>query len=237
MTTNEFNSEFDILYDNLNTKGAPGVNKFEKSVFLTKSQEEIVKERYLRFELDENSRKDLNHLVRAYSTSIKTTDSDKGLNPGSIFFVIPVDTWYIVNERIDISAPGTCHDGKSITIRPVTHDEYNISIDNPFRKPNERKAWRMDVDLGGGSKTVEIISEYTPAKYYMRYLRKPKPIILTDLSTNYPGYTIEGLTAQTECELTSEMHRNILNRAVEHAIGTYRENSLQNKVELNKRSV
>lgn len=236
MTTSEFNSEFDILYDNLATKGAPGVNKFEKSVFLTKAQEEIVKEAYLSFESDENLRKDLNHLIKAHSTSVKTT-STSGINPGSVFFVIPVDTWYIVNERIELSAPGTCYDKKVITVRPVTHDEYNINIDSPFRKPNGRKAWRLDIDLGGGSKTVEIISQYTPSKYHMRYLKKPKPIILTDLSTNYPGYTIEGLTAQTECELTTEMHRKILNRAVEHAIGSYRENSLQAKVELNKRSV
>jgi hypothetical protein len=236
MTNPEFNSEFDILYDNLASKSAPGVNKFEKSVFLTKAQEEIVKELYQQFEFGENQRKDLAQIVLSHSTSVSTTNA-AGISPYSKFFVIPTDTWYIINERVTISAPGECFDGETITVKPITHDEYNVSILNPFRKPDRNKAWRLDVSLGGGSKTVEIISKYTPTSYQMRYIKKPLPIILTDLSVDYPGYTIEGLTSQTECQLTTELHRNILNRAVEHAIGSYRENSLQAKVELNKRSV
>ena len=46
MTNQEFDKEFDILYDNIASNGAPGLNKYEKSVLLTRAQDEIVRENY-----------------------------------------------------------------------------------------------------------------------------------------------------------------------------------------------
>ena len=43
MTTSEFSNEFDVLYNNIMSNAAPGLNEYEKSVFLTKAQEEIIK--------------------------------------------------------------------------------------------------------------------------------------------------------------------------------------------------
>lgn len=47
MTVDEFKVEFDILYNNLASNAAPPLNDYEKSVFLTKAQEELVLE-YIR---------------------------------------------------------------------------------------------------------------------------------------------------------------------------------------------
>ncbi len=41
---NEFSSEFDVLYNNITSNQAPGLDDYEKSVFLTKAQDEIVKD-------------------------------------------------------------------------------------------------------------------------------------------------------------------------------------------------
>ena len=46
MTTQEFSIEFDILYNNLASNAAPPLNEYEKSVFLTKAQSDIVIELY-----------------------------------------------------------------------------------------------------------------------------------------------------------------------------------------------
>lgn len=43
MTNPEFSNEFDVLYNNIASNQAPGLNEYEKSVFLTKAQNEIVK--------------------------------------------------------------------------------------------------------------------------------------------------------------------------------------------------
>lgn len=43
MTTKEFSNEFDILYNSITSNQAPGLDEYEKSVFLTKAQDEVVK--------------------------------------------------------------------------------------------------------------------------------------------------------------------------------------------------
>lgn len=56
MTTSEFSNEFDILYNNISSNAAPGVTEYEKSVFLTMAQEELVKEIYGVYEQNEEIR-------------------------------------------------------------------------------------------------------------------------------------------------------------------------------------
>ena len=43
MTNTEFSNEFDILYNSITSNQAPGLDEYEKSVFLTKAQDEIIK--------------------------------------------------------------------------------------------------------------------------------------------------------------------------------------------------
>lgn len=43
MTAEEFSDQFDVLYNNITSNQAPGLTEYEKSVFLTKAQNEIVK--------------------------------------------------------------------------------------------------------------------------------------------------------------------------------------------------
>ena len=43
MTNSEFSNEFDVLYNNITSNQAPGLDEYEKSVFLTKAQDEILK--------------------------------------------------------------------------------------------------------------------------------------------------------------------------------------------------
>ncbi len=43
MTIQEFSDQFDVLYNNIISNQAPGLNEYEKSLFLTKAEKEIVK--------------------------------------------------------------------------------------------------------------------------------------------------------------------------------------------------
>ena len=43
MNVTEFSNQFDVLFSNITSNQAPGLNEYEKSVFLTKAQNEIVK--------------------------------------------------------------------------------------------------------------------------------------------------------------------------------------------------
>lgn len=47
MTVQEFSDQFDVLYNNITSNQAPGLTEYEKSLFLTKAQDEIVKNYFL----------------------------------------------------------------------------------------------------------------------------------------------------------------------------------------------
>jgi hypothetical protein len=64
MSVGEFSREFDILYNNIMSNAAPGIDDYEKSVFLTKAQEEVVTAIYEgSFENSERYRESINSLV------------------------------------------------------------------------------------------------------------------------------------------------------------------------------
>ena len=43
MSVEEMDNMFDVLYNNITSNQAPGLNAYEKSVFLTKGQDETMK--------------------------------------------------------------------------------------------------------------------------------------------------------------------------------------------------
>tara|TARA_B110000211_G_scaffold191568_1_gene218499 strand:- start:1341 stop:2120 length:780 start_codon:yes stop_codon:yes gene_type:complete len=259
MTTAEFSNEFDLMYDNA-SGNAPGINLYEKSVFLTLAQEEIVKETYsgytqsrVGFEGSERRRRQLSELVGDYKTTTRLSnfggsglsteqDSEQNLISSSQFFGLPDDLLYIVLESVTLGGTNSCLNGKKIKVKPVTHDEFQVDIDNPFKKPNLRKAWRMDLTRYGASKQqAELFAIDTISEYHVRYVRKPKPIILADFEEDDDisgmGLSIDGYNIRKDCELNTEVHRDILIRAVDLAVLTARENNLMTRVQVNKKIV
>ena len=227
MNTQEFSNEFDTLLNSYNLIGDFGespsklsinLNEYEKSVFLTNAQEEIVIDLYNgknpfgdSFEKTEEVRRYLSDLVKTYTTSTKETGYT-GLSNKSVFFKLPDDLWFITYESVNLKDGELgCMDGSNISVVPVTQDEYYRIKKNPFRGPNERRTIRLDLDEG----IVEVISKYNIDSYLVRYLAKPKPIILIELPD---GLSINGVSDKTECELNPVIHRAILERAVKLAI-------------------
>lgn len=226
MTTEELSNEFDTLVNSYSTQFNYGnientisFDEYEKSIFLTKAQEELLIEFYNGknpfrdvFEKSEEVRRYLSELVKTYKTNEKITDGYIGLSPNSVFFKLPEDAWFITYEAITIDdSKSGCKDGETIVIVPTTQDEYYKTSKNPFKRPNERKALRLDIE----NNIVEIISKYNVSNYLVRYITKPKPIILIDLPE---GISIDNLTIKTECRLNPALHRQILDRAIRYAL-------------------
>ncbi len=244
MTTNEFRNEFFIHYNAIATQSAPSIDDFELSVYLTKAQLEIIKDYYnplgnkykKGFENSEKRRVDLKELVDNYN-STTTITSNKRISLDSKFFVIPEDVFVIIYETATITT-GDCFIDKQITVVPKTHDEYNIQIQNPFKQPHKNKIWRLDISKIDNNKVVELISPYTISEYQLRYIKYPKPIILTNLNTSFPGdnLSIDGFTSEQTCELDKSIHREILDRAVELALRDYKPSNLESKIQLDSRN-
>lgn len=56
-------------------------------------------------------------------------------------------------------------------------------------------------------------------KYKIRYIRRPRPIVLQDFSKDTTdSVDIDGVSTRSECELNPIIHMDILNKAVELAI-------------------
>lgn len=216
MTTQEFSTEFDILYNNISANtAAPGVNEYEKSVFLTQAQEALVLSIYNgqfnedSFESTEEVSDYINTLVR--QSKITDTIKGNGISENSVFYKLPTDLWFITYESVILRDESLgCKNGQEVIVKPVTQDRYYSISKNPFRRANDRRVLRLLYE-----DKIELISKYKIESYLVRYLSKPEPIILEDLSSY--GVTINGKTKITECKLNPVVHRLILNKAVQLA--------------------
>lgn len=215
MTNLELSNEFDVLYNNIMSNAAPGLNEYEKSVFLTQAQESFILEIYngnyngLSFDETEEVKRYINTLIKQ-GILTPTADSFKIVD-SSITYTNPTDLWFIVYEsiKLDLSSLGYATP-KLVKVLSVTHNDFITTFNNPHRGPNDKRVLSIK-----SQNKIEIISKYPIVSCLIRYLSKPEPIILTDL-TSY-NVTINGVSVETTCKLNPVVHRIILNKAVQLA--------------------
>lgn len=197
------------------------LDEYEKSVFLTKAEDEIFLNLYNGknaygdyFEGTEELRRYLDNLVR---TTNNVTEIEVGDNPvvstRSKLFQLPTDLAFITLEQVTYSDSDKCKDGFKAKVYPITQDEYATVKDNPFRGATKYKVLRLDY----GERIVELIPAkgYTIGEYLIKYLKKPNPIILVDLPD---GLKIHNKSEKSECEMDEVLHNLILDRAVALAV-------------------
>lgn len=234
MTISEFSNNFDVLvhsytrlrdFDNKEPYDTIEFNEYEKSLYLTKAQEEVVLELYNgknayreSFEQTEELRRYLADLIEEKRLDPITNSSNNPIGgEGSAFFSLPETppVWFITYESVAVSN-ADCSKKTMMDVYPVRQDEYSKIRTNPFRGANNRRVLRLDLSDG----VIEIVSKpsITVQSYYIRYLRKPKPIILVDLPNNL---SFNGISlASTKCEVHEGLHQRILERAVSMALAS-----------------
>lgn len=243
MTTQEFSSEFDILYNNIMSNAAPGLDEYEKSVFLTKAQEEILKNYFnpkgnkYQEGFDDNEKRqiDFSSLVTAITIPSYSSSQYIKIDDRSLLFLMPNDMLFALNEVCEITENNI---NRLVNVVPISFIEYSRLISKPYKRPLKNQCWRLISSSSEKNRVFELILPFgsiVPGSYRIRYISRPAPIILVDLSTEYPGLSINGITSVTECELDSSIHYEILQRAVELAKSTYT-GDLRTMVELGQRS-
>lgn len=249
MTTNEFSLEFDILYDSISSMDAPGLDEYEKSVFLTQAQLQLIKEyndppvmksRFRTtvqgksgFEGSDKRRADFSNIIKPYQTA--PTKITNGLFENSYLATLPTDVFLIKYEAGIINKTATCPQ-REVEIIPIKYDELHDRRRNPFKRTDKNNGFRLDVSFNE-VKSVELVLDEAVDYYRIRYVKYPNPIILADLGgiSTLP-LTIDGRQTITECELDVELHREILDRAVQLAMLAYKQESLVAKVQLDQRT-
>lgn len=214
--------DFQLVYNNLASNLAPGLDIFEISLYLTKAYYSYVISLYNQYEKSESARKALIDLVRHSNiTPASSQASQDKISKDSTFFSLPDDVFRVVYEAIemdDSTDTPACLKNKIIQVTPITHDEFHSVYNNPFRF-NKRHALRMDIDINS-QRFAEIISTDSHIRYYIiRYIKKPDPIILDNLSgTN----KIEGYQTPKECELNKIYDKDIVRLAAQMAYQDYK---------------
>lgn len=209
MDSLEFSNEFDILFNNIMSNQAPGLDDYEKSVFLTKAQEELVISAYSggttgnSFESSEELRTYLASLVCTIKPTILNDSGLIGISPDSTFYSIDNDYMFITSEYVILAeSDNKCISKKRIPVIPITQDEFSRVENNPFRMSSKRRVLRLDVGKDY-SRVLELITPYNISEYVVRCVIKPNDIVIDS--------SVEG---DNPCTLHPILHRKILDRAV-----------------------
>lgn len=227
---NHFSSQFEVLYNSISSNKAPSINEYEKSVLLTKAQNELVKNYFdpaskgnaIGKGFDESAIRQMDFSNILLSDKKELAPSDTGVvlaDPRELVCDFPDKVFIIVNEQVFLN-DGTLDTPLQRQVIPLSFQEYMRLMSKPFKEPLKQQAWRLNVNDGNAKNKASIIlctpdKDYSEKNYFIRYVKKPNPIILEDLSEY--GYSIEGETEKSACELNEGTWDAIIQRAVELA--------------------
>ena len=219
MNVQEFSNSFDTLLqpyiakESFSEQNNLAFDEYEKSIFLTKAQEQIVLELYQELEQSEEVRKYLSNLIKT-DNYVPVGEQDETLinnNFKSYKVEISNDILFMIYEQCTLSDENNCINNKIVSVVPTIHDDLDKVLKNPFKSPNSRKVIRLDFD-----NKIELISKYNISNYKIRYLKKPNPIILVALEDNLS--INNGDTKVSNGETNPILHERIVQRAVQLAV-------------------
>lgn len=219
MNVQEFSNSFDTLLqpyitkDNFGEQNNLAFDEYEKSIFLTKAQEQIVLELYQELEQSEEVRKYLSNLIRTDNYAPVGEQDETLINNNFKSYKVDIsnDILFMIYEQCTLSDENNCINNKIVSVVPTIHDDLDKVLKNPFKSPNSRKVIRLDFD-----NKIELISKYSISNYKVRYLKKPNPIILVALEDNLS--INNGDTKVSNGETNPILHERIVQRAVQLAV-------------------
>lgn len=219
MNVQEFSNSFDTLLqpyiakESFSEQNNLAFDEYEKSIFLTKAQEQIVLELYQKLEQSEEVRKYLSNLIKT-DNYVPVGEQDETLinnNFKSYKVEISNDILFMIYEQCTLSDENNCINNKIVSVVPTIHDDLDKVLKNPFKSPNSRKVIRLDFD-----NKIELISKFSISNYKVRYLKKPNSIILITLDDNLS--INNGDTEVSNGETNPILHERIVQRAVQLAV-------------------
>ena len=219
MNVQEFSNSFDTLLqpyiakESFSEQNNLAFDEYEKSIFLTKAQEQIVLELYQELEQSEEVRKYLSNLIKTDNYAPIGEQDETLINSNFKSYKVEIsnDILFMIYEQCTLNDENNCINNKIVSVVPTIHDDLDKVLKNPFKSPNSRKVIRLDFD-----NKIELISKYNISNYKVRYLKKPNPIILVSLEDNLS--INNGDTEVSNGETNPILHERIVQRAVQLAV-------------------
>jgi hypothetical protein len=136
MTITEFSDQFDVLFNNITSNQAPGLNEYEKSRFLTKAEKEIVKNYFspnsvgntLKQGFDDSAKRQADFSVLMQVGACTPATVTNKIDDRSSVFTYPSDVFIVINESVKIGI-------KTKQVIPLRYDEYTRLMSKPFQRP------------------------------------------------------------------------------------------------------
>ena len=146
MTLNEFSDSFDVLWNNIASNQAPGLNAYDKSVVLTKAEKEIIKNYFIPqsnqkqtgFDGSPKRQSDFAALMKNVVLTVNNTATK--FDARSTAYDMPDDLFITINEQITSNASGI---NSIYTVLPITFDEYGKLMQKPYKYPTKNTAWKL----------------------------------------------------------------------------------------------
>lgn len=209
-TSEEWSIEFDLLYNNISSNQAPGLTEYEKSVFLTQAQEALILDLYKgvtgdSFEATEEVTRYLSSLVRTHEFNIPSVlNTFTGNTKEYRVDITDVnDLWFLTFQSGSINYKDNPRD---VVVIPTKQDLLFRELNNPFKGPNNNRVLSISEDI-----YITLYSKYPMISYYIKYLKRPYPIVLDG-----SDMTIQGKD-DFNVEIPECLHSQVLLRAVQLA--------------------
>lgn len=239
MTTSEFSNQFDVLYNNISSGKAPGLDSYEKSVFLTKAQDEVVKNYFRKIEnsgkegFDGNQKRqiDFSNIIKYCNLTVDNS-TDK-FDTRSHSFKFPTDWFLSLNEQISEDNPAAAnYDATKDTIYsvvPITYADYERLMAKPYKYPYKNQAWRLIVQHSiGSSSTTTYSSRKVTIPVYMAIENSSNVVENTYVGT----FTFDTNIGKEDSELTIVFYLNYNSTASSTNTCTIQSDSTSNDTKL-----
>jgi len=175
ITNQEIIKKFDVLYNNIMSDKAPGLNAYEISVFFNKAQLEVLKN-HLNPKGNKYSEGFDGSSKRQMDFSTLVTVKDVTPVKGNIVTAVDSDKILaILNESVKV---GKDKDERTLIVVPISNIEYDTLMSRPYKYPPKSQAWRI-ID---GVNKFRIITSESVKSYSIRYVSMPKEVDLGDSS-------------------------------------------------------
>lgn len=265
MTNEEMSNMLDTLLTSYNTKAAFGeqsskyeitLDEYEKSVFLTQAQDNIVKTYFEAgtnsfnegFDDSERRQIDFSSLIKIYNpplaNSIDSIDYNTNITDDQnddtklhnmtfdtrgIIYKLPSNILYILNEAFIVN-------NKRYVVKPISYREYDRQMSKAYAQPLKKQCWRVFQNQGTG---YDIYSEIIPIQYVKDLIDKnnaSNEYIIRYIKKPTPiiivdlpdGLSINEESKKSECKLNTILHLDIVKEAFKNAL-TSRGRSFQDE--------
>ena len=140
MLNSEFSNEFDVLYNSITSNQAPGLDEYEKSVFLTNAQDDVLRAYFNPREnkpqqgFDDSKKRQIDFSALMKSLTLTPSMSGTKFDDRSIVYKMPGDLLLFVNEA--------CKDKNyRYVVLPISYEEYDRLMLKPYQYPIKRGVW------------------------------------------------------------------------------------------------